>query len=73
MDKFIELKKLRKCARCGKDHNFSILFKKFKIPINEWTHWGMCPNTKEPILLKLVDNKEVILQKNEKNNNKKIG
>jgi len=50
------------CARCGKDHP-RVLFKKFTRPVKDdsegilssaYTHWGMCPNKKEPILLTIV-------------------
>jgi hypothetical protein len=46
------------CARCGQDHE--VEFKKFQRPIEDsdstvWTHWGICPNTDEPILLKMSE------------------
>ena len=47
------------CARCGKDHA-DLGFARFKRPCQkdtvngfEWTHWAMCPETKEPILLRI--------------------
>jgi hypothetical protein len=40
-----------KCARCGENH--IVKFKKFKRPINNWTHWGICPVEKEPILMQI--------------------
>lgn len=39
------------CARCGRNHE-RVKFKKFAVPCGEWTHWGFCPNTGEPVLLK---------------------
>jgi hypothetical protein len=44
------------CARCGKDHK-DLEFKEFKgwLPEDatgiQWTHWGMCPDLNEPIML----------------------
>lgn len=55
MEKTIErLMTINGCARCGENHQdipFHILLR----PMGEWTHWGSCPNTKEPILLRIVD------------------
>ncbi|HSE43692.1 MAG TPA: hypothetical protein VLA89_00025 [Gemmatimonadales bacterium] len=48
------------CARCGQDHQ--VRFKPFKRPMvvgeSELTHWGMCPVTREPILMRFVENEE---------------
>jgi hypothetical protein len=41
---------LTNCARCGRNHE-RVEFRKFKVPCADWTHWGFCPNTGEPILL----------------------
>jgi hypothetical protein len=46
------------CARCGESHEVN--FAKFSlegVDINGdiFTHWGMCPETSEPILLKIVE------------------
>lgn len=38
------------CARCDRNHD-RVEFRKFKVPCQDWTHWGFCPNTGEPILL----------------------
>jgi hypothetical protein len=48
--------KIIDCARCGKFHR-GIKFKKFTRPLQEavlkgFTHFAICPKTKEPILLK---------------------
>lgn len=48
------------CARCGKDHpdgGGEITFLPFVRPVVDfdgtiWTHWGECPNTGDPILLR---------------------
>lgn len=47
---------LENCARCKKNHK--IIIKKFsKYPVYNnkeiWTHYSICPNTKEPILIKM--------------------
>ena len=39
------------CARCGQDHQ-ELEFTRLKRPEAEWTHWAVCPNTGEPVLLK---------------------
>ncbi len=41
------------CARCVEDHK-SLTFKRFKVQCGEDTHWGICPNTLEPILMRVV-------------------
>jgi hypothetical protein len=48
---------IEKCARCGKNHR-RILYKKFKRAVQanvEYTHWGLCPRTKEPILMRFEE------------------
>ena len=44
------------CARCGGEH--LIRFKELRNPMQAGgavlTHWGMCPTTKEPILMRFV-------------------
>ena len=44
---------VKHCARCGENH--IITFKKFLRRHFDWTFWGMCPNTQEPVLLKILD------------------
>ena len=49
--------KVYNCARCGEDHK--VTFKKFKSQVDcpcgqASTHWGMCPVTREPILMYFV-------------------
>lgn len=41
------------CARCGATHN-AWRFRGFRTPCDGFTHWAMCPLTREPILLKIV-------------------
>ena len=46
------------CARCGGDH--LIRFKEFKrgpmmLGEESLTHWGLCPVTKEPVLMRFVE------------------
>ncbi len=49
-----------KCARCGKDHNV-VTFKLFTQAVVDsdnnilYSHWGTCPETKDPILLRFVE------------------
>lgn len=47
------------CARCGQNH-VELKFDKFIHHIEDsdgtiWNYWTLCPNTKEPILLKILD------------------
>lgn len=48
---------VKNCARCGKNHK-DITFMRFKNPPTTHTHWSMCPNANEPILMKMVDDKD---------------
>lgn len=48
------------CARCGGHHD-NLPFKIFTRPVMEhadirpaYTHWAMCPESKQPILLKVL-------------------
>lgn len=44
--------RLVSCARRGKNHQ-RVLFYPFTQPPPSHTHWGTCPNTGEPILMKI--------------------
>lgn len=53
---------ISKCARCGEDHLY-LEFQLFQNPVEDsdgtiWNYWGMCPTTKEPILMKIIDGDE---------------
>lgn len=48
----IEVDEILNCARCGRDHR-NLNFKKFIVPIEEYTYWSTCPETGDPILMKL--------------------
>lgn len=49
---------LRGCARCGNDHP-RIVFRRFRrYPINEFTHWALCPSTEEPVLMVFMSQKD---------------
>ena len=40
------------CPRCGRKHRLTVA-KKFKKPVkvgNVYTHWSVCPVTKEPVI-----------------------
>lgn len=43
------------CARCGSDHT-NLKFFKFNHPVKDeagsWTHWAICPNLNEPVLMR---------------------
>lgn len=47
-----------RCARCGSDHSVEMApFRNQPIIENdqtEWTHWGTCPETGEPILMRII-------------------
>lgn len=43
---------VKSCARCGGDHD-NLVFIKFTNPIDEWTHFALCPYNEEPILMKV--------------------
>ena len=38
-----------KCLRCNKNHK-ALVFKPFKQSVTQYTHWALCPVTKEPML-----------------------
>lgn len=39
------------CPRCGQKHNL-VLCVPFERPAGVFTHWGMCPVTNEPVIIK---------------------
>ena len=45
------------CARCSEDHD-AVEFREFAngplIAEHTYTHWGLCPKTREPILNRIV-------------------
>lgn len=42
------------CARCGESHD--VVFREFRRMSGQHSHWGTCPVTNEPILMRLVLN-----------------
>lgn len=44
------------CARCEKDHEVEV--KEFTNPPPNYTHWALCPNLQEPILIKVVEEED---------------
>lgn len=54
--------KVRNCARCGRDHEMDF-YEFSEDPIDcdgvVYTHWGYCPNTNEPVLLRVLDEENV--------------
>lgn len=56
------MQNVRFCARCGGHHNRRLKFKRLQRPAIELdggkiiaTHWAMCPKTKEPIWLNILE------------------
>ena len=43
-----------RCARCGKKH-LDLEFKRLSQPRAEFQWWALCPKTKEPILLEVIE------------------
>jgi len=46
----IAVRGLTNCARCGGYHSV-IFFTEFRHPIDNFTHWSLCPDSKDPILM----------------------
>lgn len=49
---------IKRCARCGEDH-LSVTFFSFDRPPTDvdniaWSHWGICPKSNDPILMRQV-------------------
>lgn len=44
------------CARCQKHHE--IEFKPLTHPNKEWTHWSICENSNEPVMLSITKDKK---------------
>lgn len=45
--------RVEKCARCGGDHDEPLTFAPLDRPNEAWTHWTMCPNSRQPIMLRV--------------------
>jgi len=45
--------RVEKCARCGGDHDEPLTFVPLDRPNEAWTHWTMCPNSRQPIMLRV--------------------
>lgn len=43
---------IERCARCGRNHKW-LSIRKFRRPPPDATYFAICPNTKEPILVKV--------------------
>ncbi len=41
------------CARCGEGHE-GLLFLAFDAPVDDFTHWALCPKVEQPILLQIT-------------------
>jgi hypothetical protein len=53
------ISKIRGCARCTGSHD-DVKFYRFQRPVPDsdgtvWDWWGICPETKEPILMRMGD------------------
>lgn len=40
----------KNCPRCGAEH-LILFFQPFQKPIDKFTHWTICPVSKDPILM----------------------
>lgn len=52
------------CARCGQNHDH-LEFSRFRDPVQvglgaKLTHWAPCPETGEPILMRIIDQPEEV-------------
>lgn len=52
----IVIPEIKNCARCGKNHK-KVSIKRFRMPPDdtEYTHWGVCPVSKDPILISVTE------------------
>lgn len=41
---------VKACQRCGENHD-GMVFSKLANPADEYTHWGVCPQKHQPVLL----------------------
>lgn len=55
LKEIVATSKVKKCARCGEDHE-RVEWHKFDKSVwdedGEWTHWGQCPTTCDPIMMR---------------------
>ena len=52
---------IKRCARCGGKHN-ELVFTPFTRKVRDFpsiTHWAMCPDSEEPILLHMLVDSDV--------------
>lgn len=60
----MKLKELKGCARCDEDHINLEMYPFSKHPIEDkdgiWTHYVICPNTNEPVLVMFINRKDLI-------------
>lgn len=50
---------MEQCPRCGQPHE-ALLFVPFDRPTPPLTHWGTCPTTAEPIVMKELNPEEQV-------------
>lgn len=55
----VTVKLLVGCPRCGKNH-VEVTYNKLTQPCNKYTHWAMCPENSQPILLEITDDTDEI-------------
>lgn len=48
------VKNVRGCARCGQDHP-TLKVLPISNPIDDFNYWGFCPNTYQPVLVKVME------------------
>ncbi len=54
MNKKLKIKLVENCARCGKNHR-NLEFNRFTRVCKDFTHWAMCPVTRQPVMLQAID------------------
>lgn len=48
---------VKHCARCGEDHE-NLIFSLLANPQDEWKYWALCPDSHQPVLLKVTEDQK---------------
>lgn len=48
------IRDIHHCSRCGSTHK-NMVFVKLDRACKEYTHWAECPETEQPILMRIVN------------------
>lgn len=51
---------LKDCPRCGGEHPEVLMFRALERPVDDHTHWCLCPANGEPILMHPTGEPEII-------------